>query len=1068
MGDERPGLLRMFADATARRYGFVREEKAEADAKRIMALISNVAGSQFGTSLTSSDKTYSQLVDAYRSWVYTSIDKIAKSIATLKLKLYVYRAGGSRSKVILPSMVRAELKSMHTEAHRKRYLIQKNLRREEIDDHPFLELISKPNPVMTRFTLWYSTMVRLELAGSCPWYIPKNRMNLPGEIWPMPLTKSATMTPQVSPTADILAWIYRDGALRNEFPPEEVSFIRYPHPGSPFVGMSPLLAQTEPYDIDLYLSRRQRNIFENQAVVGLNLGTKEKLSKTEAEELKEFLDMQYSGVTRAGGNLITHSGLEAKQLSMSNRDAMLSDVATYSREKLITAYDLSDGKLGLVKDVNRANMEALNDTFVLDCLKPKTMLIEENIESDILPLYDEALTADFVLPDVEDKEYELKAMTERLGNLLSTVNEEREAQGKEPVPWGDAPWAPFNLVQIGAPPPAPTPPAKEVGDTSSVPFQEKEWDEPLKQITWQNFLGKTSHFEAVATGAIRKHFVQTRDAVLSRLRKYGPKHEGAYAGWSRRKVLADLAKRKGIDDININRNLEAARLRNVMRPIMVETVTASGKSMQRALGLDVNFNANDPTVMPWIGSRLEQFSNQVSGTTFDDIDTVLRAGFSEGKPMSVMADELRHTFDVADKYRAPLIARTEIAAGSNKADLLAIRASGVQSRLKKAWLSAQDGHVRDTHIAAESKYAAGGSPGPIAVNGVFKVGGDTMEAPGNGSLPEENINCRCTMIFVQKATGRPLGAPAPPRLPIPALPPPITVAPLAPPPGLMIGDDAYNAAFGRSLGKVAPLPESATTVEAIEKALYESTKDHPVLKQSVWDFKGYDMDPVVLRDTVTSWIELANEFPEAAANMKYFGGMNAEKLRLAAPMLEGYQDTFRRNPNWWAAAAPDFIGLNPRHYKQTQDVWTNIMKLSVNTGGSIPAAAGAPVASMVDHEFGHIMHNFLEHFSRQKDVFMNYSPTVNLPLSSEMSKRHEKLVNLWSGWKQYWSRNKKGLNDTVSSYAAYNHKEGFAEGFAEWWLKKQAGADMSVHAKKVGEIVEEAMEILRGMPGGTT
>jgi len=144
------------------------------------------------------------------------------------------------------------------------------------------------------------------------------------------------------------------------------------------------------------------------------------------------------------------------------------------------------------------------------------------------------------------------------------------------------------------------------------------------------------------------------------------------------------------------------------------------------------------------------------------------------------------------------------------------------------------------------------------------------------------------------------------------------------------------------------------------------------------------------------------------------------------------------------------------------------MKLSVNTGGSIPAAAGAPVASMVDHEFGHIMHNFLEHFSRQKDVFMNYSPTVNLPLSSEMSKRHEKLVNLWSGWKQYWSRNKKGLNDTVSSYAAYNHKEGFAEGFAEWWLKKQAGADMSVHAKKVGEIVEEAMEILRGMPGGTT
>lgn len=38
------------------------------------------------------EREYWQLVDAYKSWVYTCIDKIAKSIAMLGFKLFIYRS----------------------------------------------------------------------------------------------------------------------------------------------------------------------------------------------------------------------------------------------------------------------------------------------------------------------------------------------------------------------------------------------------------------------------------------------------------------------------------------------------------------------------------------------------------------------------------------------------------------------------------------------------------------------------------------------------------------------------------------------------------------------------------------------------------------------------------------------------------------------------------------------------------------------------------------------------------------------------------------------------------------
>jgi hypothetical protein len=159
---------------------------------------------------------------------------------------------------------------------------------------------------------------------------------------------------------------------------------------------------------------------------------------------------------------------------------------------------------------------------------------------------------------------------------------------------------------------------------------------------------------------------------------------------------------------------------------------------------EAEFNMDDPEVQKWIGTRLREFSKEVTGTTFDEIEKTLREGFEQSKPLSAIATELRETFDKYETYRAELIARTEAANTYNAADLEAVNQLGLEGKVRKFWLNEPDS--RDTHQQAGEDYDEAGA---IDLDDEFEVGGDKMSYPGGGSLPEENINCRCVLGYAE-------------------------------------------------------------------------------------------------------------------------------------------------------------------------------------------------------------------------------------------------------------------------------------------------------------------------------
>lgn len=70
------------------------------------------------------------------------------------------------------------------------------------------------------------------------------------------------------------------------------------------------------------------------------------------------------------------------------------------------------------------------------------------------------------------------------------------------------------------------------------------------------------------------------------------------------------------------------------------------------------------------------------------------------------------------------------------------KASGVQGVMKQ-WLTMQDDRVRDSHEYLQSMTV------PLS-DDFYTYDGDHARAPGLFSLPENNINCRCTIQLIRE------------------------------------------------------------------------------------------------------------------------------------------------------------------------------------------------------------------------------------------------------------------------------------------------------------------------------
>ena len=398
---------------------------------------------------------FDMAVKAFTSWVYRCCTLNANSVAKLSLKLYSQKETSSKStaRVNQIPVTTKTYDSYLRNTSLKYYIKKKDIDIEEIEDHPFLDLMKIVNDQRNEFDLKNETELFLELTGNSYWYLVPSRMRgengryLPSAIWVLPANRM-----KIIPSKQTFISHFE---LRQEgfgepirYEPEEIVHFRFPNPQDILYGMGPLQGAANAVDVNQYIKDYEVGLFKNQARPDFVIKMEKDVRMNEPERAR-FIEMwkdTYGRGTQSAGKFgVLPGGMDLKEIGWSPKDLSFLIGRNLTKEEICNCFGVPMSKVQ-TQDVNRANAEVGEVTYQRDTISPRLRLMEQKITEKLLPIYDSKLFRVFEENIPLDKEFRVTERDSNLKNGYSSINEERKIDGREPVDWGNQPILPLNLV----------------------------------------------------------------------------------------------------------------------------------------------------------------------------------------------------------------------------------------------------------------------------------------------------------------------------------------------------------------------------------------------------------------------------------------------------------------------------------------------------------------------------------------------------------------------------------------------------------------------------------------------
>jgi HK97 family phage portal protein len=646
-------------------------------------------------------KDYDLMIENFKSWVYACAQRNAFSIAKCELKVY--------------NRVRREGKWAM----------------DEIDEHPFNDLMKKVNPFYNRFELWTLTTIFLELTGNSYWWIVPDQLGTPREIWNLP---SNWMKIVPSKTTFIAGYVCQPPgqAVPIPFQEDEIIHFKYPSPFDLHYGTGPLIAAQYGVDLNNHLKTHGINYLMNNAQPSGALYTEDSLTDDQFKRLKDQWNREYKGSSNAGKMAILERGLKYQQIGQGMAELNFPDIARSVRDEILAIFGVPASKLGLVEDVNRANAEANDFTYQKETIEPRLILIEEKINEKLMPRYDVGLICKFVSPVPADKEFRLREQAEHIRSGYSSIDDERVKDDLKPydTPETSMPLIPFSVVPAGEP-------RETQGALQDTNAQGKSIDILLdtkdakarRARKWEIFAAMTAPQEKLFKGMMTRHFVRQHKEVMRNVANFKSYFKDVKAGL--------------IASILLNMQEEKNKLKASSTPYIREALMSGANMAAQELGID--FHLIEPRVQRAIESRIDFFVEKTEQGTERLLTDELKEAIAGGENIESIARRMDKVFDYSEHFRSVRIARTEVIGGTNQGQLEVYKDAGVEW---KQWITARDEKVRESHqIDGQT----------VGITEDFTTGlGNHMQYPGDrnsGADADDLVNCRCSVDAVRTKEG---------------------------------------------------------------------------------------------------------------------------------------------------------------------------------------------------------------------------------------------------------------------------------------------------------------------------
>jgi HK97 family phage portal protein len=597
---------------------------------------------------------------------------------------------------------------------------------EEIDQHPLLDVIEKPNPKEGGIQFRANALKYLLISGNS--YVnrvgPLNKKSPPRELYSLrPDRMQVIKGNAVQPVAG-----YEYAQQKPDIDPELVLHLKYFHPTDDWYGLSPLAVAAVGIDISNLLMEWNAGLLKNDCrPPGAFIG-KFKVDDEERKRLEAEIAERYTGSENAGKPLLLFGGdVDYKQFAFNPRDMDYLNSDKMTTRKIARVYGVAPELIGDSEAKTFANYQEARLALYMDRAIPLAQWLVSEYNNWLTPLFGDdlrlALDLDAIVA-IQEKRGEQYAKLQ--GAYWLTLNEKRVACGYDEMKGGDVLYIPLGLTAQGQ---APASPAPAGGTKSTSPKESKNfWKDPKrKSVLYKNFVQRIE--------AKEKGFVPDAQAYLKRQ---------AQDVKDKASKLASL-KRINYQQL-FNEADESKKYADKFKPRYQHLfVTAGEAGMNLSEGKLYDFSEMEAkagrfTYSEQLAKKMDELLMQsaryINEETMRQIKDFIIASEESEKLDTVeeTAQKLYAHLEDLSTSRARNIARTETTKVENFGN---IEGYGQTEFVDgKGWMCSFVPASRPEHMAADSQ--------EVKLDEDFQVGGQAMAYPGDPRGDAGNVcNCLC-------------------------------------------------------------------------------------------------------------------------------------------------------------------------------------------------------------------------------------------------------------------------------------------------------------------------------------
>jgi len=334
--------------------------------------------------------------------------------------------------------------------------------KEEIKDHPILDLLRRPNPLYGKREFIGEAVAFKELTGEC--FILKDRLTVgarKGQV-----ANLVIMPPQyINIIQDKISGMptefkYKDGNNTFVMQPEDVIFMRYFNPDGSIRGVSPLKAarQVIAQSNDMYTTNRKLVGNAGPAgILAIDPDTNQSVdwNETQIDQLQERFRERYTGPQNAGGVLISEGKFQWVATGLTPEDLMLKEGQRMNLRDICNVYGFSSQILNDPENKTYSNMLQAAQDFIKNCVAPKMHLFVDALNRNLVSEWNKMEGKTYMLELDLSVFEELSEDEEAQATMLATawwmtINEKREAMHLEPlsIPEGDDIYVPTTMLPV--------------------------------------------------------------------------------------------------------------------------------------------------------------------------------------------------------------------------------------------------------------------------------------------------------------------------------------------------------------------------------------------------------------------------------------------------------------------------------------------------------------------------------------------------------------------------------------------------------------------------------------------